>query len=123
MQECNQRIAGSSIRRCKLQNVHLDLILSSFPVPSYFPSYFRPLRFRIEIIPRIPRKPQAKYRSRSPESTVNIRLIRRSVIERGKTEGRNTELSKLSQYTSAGFSPCFAAIDSAGANSGIRMQS
>lgn len=46
------------------------------------------LCFRIEIIPRIPRKPQAKYRSRSPGSTVNIRLIRGALIERGWDRGK-----------------------------------
>jgi len=55
---------------------------------SYFPSYFRLLRFRIEIVPRIPRKPQAKYRSRSPGSTVNIKLIYRSIIERERERER-----------------------------------
>lgn len=77
---------------------------------SLFPPYFRLLCFRIEIIPeRIPRKPQAKYRSRSPGSTVNIRLILRSVIERMREGGREaereregTQLSELSRYTSAG---------------------
>jgi len=60
-------------------------------VISYFPSYFRLLRFRIEIVPRIPRKPQAKYRSRSPGSTVNIKLICRSIIEREREREKEKE--------------------------------
>lgn len=57
-------------------------------VVSYISFYFRLFRSRIEIVPRIPRKPQAKYRSRSPGSTVNIRLICRSVIERTRKRQR-----------------------------------
>lgn len=106
-----------------------DSTLSLFPI---FHPIFACFAFALRSF-RGFRKPQAKYRSRSTGSTVNIRLICRSVIERkrqsergrgggGRGEGVE-QLSKLSRYTSAGLSPCFVAIDSAGANSGIRMQS